>query len=93
MLSPKINLFSISSLIQFIFDRMKISSHIMKDFKVTNKLWISGISIFAKIESSSFWWLRRIFQQLISHQKVLVSIANRINGVSKDREIVSHLIS
>ena len=57
---------------------MKNSSHVMKDFKVTNKLWISGISIIAKIESSSFRWLRRVFQQLISHRKAMVSTANSL---------------
>ena len=55
---------------------MKNSSHVMKDFKVTNKLWISGISIFDK--SFSFRCLRRVFQQLISHRKALVSIANSL---------------
>ena len=57
---------------------MKNSSHAMKDFKVTEKLWISGISIFDKIESFSFRWLRQVFQQLISHRKALVSTANSL---------------
>ena len=57
---------------------MKSSSHIMKDFKVTNKLRISGISIYDRIESFSFWWLRGVFQQLISHRKALVSVANSL---------------
>ena len=57
---------------------MKNSSHVMKDFKTTNKLWISGISISDKIESFSFRWLRRVFQQLISHQKALVLVANNL---------------
>ena len=57
---------------------MKNSSHVMKDFKVTNKLWISGISIFDKIESFSFRWLRWVFHHLISHQKALVSVANSL---------------
>ena len=48
VLSPKINLFSISSLIQFIFDRMNISSHIMKDIGVTNKVGISDVLLFDK---------------------------------------------
>ena len=57
---------------------MKNSSHVMKDFKVTDKLWIFVISIFDKIESFSFRWLRRVFQQLISHRKVVVSTANSL---------------
>ena len=61
MLSPKINLFSISSLIQFIFDRMKISSHIMKDIGMTNKFGVSDL-LFDKFEIFSFCWLRRDFQ-------------------------------
>ena len=50
----------------------------MKYFKVTNKLRISSISIFDKIESFSFRWLRQVFQQLISHQKDLVSVAKSL---------------
>ena len=78
VLSPKINLVSISSLRKFIFDRMKNSSHVMKYFKVTNKLWIPSSSIFDKIESFRFWWLRWVFQQLISHRKDLVSRDNSL---------------
>ena len=50
----------------------------MKNFKVTNKLTISGISIYLKIESFSFQWLRRFFQQLISHRKGLVLAVNSL---------------
>ena len=78
MLSPKINLFFNKFTQKIYFDRMKSSSHIMKYFKVTNKLRISGISIFDKIESFSFRWLRRVFQQLISHQKALVLVASSL---------------
>ena len=52
----------------------------MEDIKVINKLWISGISIFDKIESFSFRWLRRVFQQLISHQKALVLTTNSLTN-------------
>ena len=62
MLSPKINLFSISSLIRFIFDKMNISSHIMKDIGMTNKFGISDVLLFDKFEILSFRWLRKDFQ-------------------------------
>ena len=58
VLSPKINLFSISSILQFIFDRMKISSHIMKDIGMTNKFGVSDVLLFDKFEIFSFRWLR-----------------------------------
>ena len=58
VLSPKINLFSISSLIQFIFDRIEISSHIMKDIGMTNKFGVSNVLLFDKFEIFSFRWLR-----------------------------------
>ena len=37
---------------------MYISSHIMKDVWVTNKVGISGAPFFKKFESFSFQWLR-----------------------------------
>ena len=62
MLSPKINLFSISSLIQFIFDWMKISSHTMKDIGMTKKFGVSDVLLFDKFEIFRFRWLGRDFQ-------------------------------
>ena len=50
----------------------------MKYFKVTNKFWISRFLIFDQIESFSFQWLRRVFQQLISHRKGLVLAVNSL---------------
>ena len=43
----------------------------MKYLKVSNKLRIPSFAIFDKIESFSFWWLRRVFQRLINHRKAL----------------------
>ena len=43
------------------FDRMKNSSHVMKDLKMTNKLRVFGFAIFEKIGSFIFWWLRHGF--------------------------------
>ena len=48
---------------------INISGHILKDIWVTNKVGISGALFFKKFEIFSFRWLRRTFQQFISHQK------------------------
>ena len=58
---------------------MKNSSHVMKYLKMTNKLKVSVCAMVEKIGSFSFRWLRRVFQQLISHRKAHLSEANTFN--------------
>ena len=70
------SIFNKSTQIIYILIVMKISGHIMKDFWVTNKVGISGALFFKKFESFNFWWLRRNFQQFISHQKAQLLAAN-----------------
>ena len=59
----------------FFWSMMKVLGHIMKDIGMTNKVGISDVLFFTKFEIFSFQWLRQVFQQLISHQKSLVSAA------------------
>ena len=61
-----------------IFDKMKISSHIMKDIRVANKIRICDVLLYDKIKIFILRWVRRAFQQLISHQKALVLAANSL---------------
>ena len=51
---------------------------------VINKVGIPGVLFFKKIESFSFRWLRRTFQQFISHRKasfrqLIVSAHDHVN--------------
>ena len=57
---------------------MEISSHIMKDIRVANKMRISDVMLCDKIKSFRFRWLRQAFQQLISHRKALILVANSL---------------
>ena len=49
---------------------MKNSSHVMKDLKVTNKLRISGFSIFEKIKVLNFGGLGRFFNSSLATEKL-----------------------
>ena len=66
MLSPKINLFSISSLIQFIFDRMNISSQIMKYIGMTNKFGVSDVCYLINLKFLAFGGLGEIFNNSLA---------------------------
>ena len=55
---------------------MKVPGHIMKDIGMTNKVGISDVLFLSKFESFRFRWIMRVFQQLISHRKAHLSVAN-----------------
>ena len=84
MLSPKINLFSISLLIQFIFWYDEDFKSYYEIHWVTNKVGISSVLFFKKFEGFNFRWLRQTFQQFISHRKasfrqLIVSSQDHVN--------------